>query len=653
MKPKRVPRSKTTQAGVSFWPSAALLAAGTFFFYLPLWRNGFVTWDDPVVIVDNPHLRSLDGDFFHWAFTTFLTGNWIPLTWFSLALDHQVYGLIPQGYHFTNLIVHTLNSFLVLVLVHRFLDLVKKDEKVNAPAAFLTALLFALHPIHVESVAWASERKDVLCAFFYLATLIAYLRYAADPLKITARLWACGGLFALALMAKPMAVTLPVVLLLLDLWPLKRWKKGEWKKSLLEKVPFFLLALVCGLITLLAQGEAQAFPTATGLTTAFRVMNAFRALVLYVGKMILPIGLVPFYPIPRTADYFYYRVNDLAILLVIGSLLFAWTQRRKMPAVLTALLFYLITLMPVLGLVEVGSQSMADRYTYLPSLALFLPLGWGLAFGLKERTGLRRVLTLVLAIVLGTLTWNQLAVWQDPIHFWECVTQNFPGQSQVAHKNLGDAYYQAGRYPEALRQYDTALLIPPAEAYTHNGRGMAWFALGSVDDAIQEFKTAVELKPDYALAHYNLWMAYRKKGMKAEALAEIQKETRLDPQQADGFAALGVSYAETGRSSLAVDAFQQAIDRDPANSQYPLDLASTYQQTRQWAQAVNWYQKVLELDPRSATAWFGLGDTYLSVGNFAGAVSALKKADELTPGDKNVKEKLQEAMGRLNSFSKP
>lgn len=617
------------------------LTAATVFFYLPLWRNGFVTWDDPITITGNPHLRSLDGDFFHWAFTTFLTGNWIPLTWLSLALDQRIYGLSPQGFHFTNLLFHLLNGLLVFAVSRRLLGWVTQDEKVKGPAAFLTALLFALHPLHVESVAWASERKDVLYAFFYLAAIGSYLQSVSDPKKGPGRLWVCGTFFTLALMAKPMAVTLPLVLLILDLWPLKR-------RAWLEKVPFFLLSLGTGLVTLLSQASAHAFPTAPGLTTAFRVMNAFRALILYAGKMILPIGLVPFYPIPRTADFFYYRINDLAVLLVVGSLLTAWTLRRKAPAFLTALLFYLVTLAPVLGVVEVGSQSMADRYTYLPSLALFLPLGWGMAVWLKKRTMLRRVLTLVLAVLLGILTWNQLAVWQDPIHFWGCVTVNFPGQSQIAHKNLGDAYYQAGRYPEALQQYDRALLIPPAEAFTHDGRGMTLLAMGLVDPAIAEFRKAIELNPDAALVHYHLWMAYRKKGMRSEALAEIQKGTALDPAYADEWAALGISYGETGRAEDAEKAFQQAIDRDSTQVQYFLDMASTYQQTRQWALAVQWYQKALELDPHNVLAWSGLGDTYLSVGNFAGAVSALKKADELVPDQSAIQQKLKEASAHLN-----
>lgn len=641
-----------------FWPPALVLTLLVFLAYLPLWNNNFVTWDDPLAITDNVYLRFLNGESLRWMFTTFHTGNWIPLTWLTLALDYQIHRLDPRVFHFTNLALHIANTLLVFGLCRKVLVLARRREEEQGSAAsddqdwrfwtaFLTAVLFGLHPIHVESVAWATERKDVLYAFFYLSALWLYLDYASKGAASRVKLWACGGLFLLSLMSKPMAVTLPVVFLILDFWPLRRLREGKRQQAILEKIPFFLMALALGVLTVFSQATTNAFSTLSGLTPQFRVMNAFRSLVFYLWKMILPINLVPLYPVPRDGNGLYYAQNNLAVAAVLAFTLVAWVYRRKRPSMATAWLFYLATLAPVLGIVQVGSQAAADRYAYVPSLAFFLPLA---AFLMRwaGRRNLRAGLSGVLALALGVLTWNQLGLWRDSIALWESVTAAYPDVSQIAHTNLANAYKQAGRPDDALREYDRAMAIPPPQAFTHDGKGTALLDKGLTDEAVAEFKTAIDLDPHYASPHRNLWFAYRRKGMGKEALEEIQKAVVLDPHFADAYSDLGISYGEMGQGTQAERAFQEALDLDPTNSQYLMNLATTYQREQRWEDAVAGYRKILTLDPRNIMAWYDLGNTYLLSGDYPDAAQALEAANQLAPGQKAIDQKLTEAYSKLH-----
>ncbi len=671
-----------------FWRPASVLAAVVLLAYLPLGNNGFVTWDDPLAITDNVYLRFLNRESLRWMATTFHTGNWIPLTWFSLALDYQVHRLDPRVFHFTNLALHIANTLLVFGFCRRLLFLARPTEG-NAEnpqwefwSAFLAALLFGLHPIHVESVAWATERKDVLYAFFYLSALWLYLDYGApnsrfefevlsSKLRWFLNLWFkntqnsglrirnlklvfCFLLFALSLMSKPMAVTLPAAFLALDFWPLRRWRERRWRKAVLEKIPFFLLGLIFGGLTFVSQATTHAFSTLEGLTFQFRVMNAFRSLVFYLWKMAVPLNLVPLYPVPRDGNGLYYAQNNLAMAAVLAFTLAAWVYRRKKPYLAAAWLFYLATLAPVLGIVQVGSQAAADRYTYVPSLAFFLPLAAGIMRWADQRS-LRIAVTSFFALVLGALTWNQLALWRDSITLWESVTAAYPDVSQIAHTNLANAYKQAGRPDDALREYDRAMAIPPPQAFTHDGKGTALLDEGRTGEAITEFKTAIELDPHYASPHRNLWFAYRRNGMRKEALAEIQQAAALDPHFADAFSDLGISYGEMGRGKDAEEAFQKALALDPTNTQYLMNLATTYQREHQWADAVEGYRKVLALDSGNVMAWFDLGNTDLLSGDYADAAQALQNANQLTPGQKAIERKLADVYSKLgqNNNSAP
>ncbi len=337
-------------------------------------------------ITNNVQIRRIDWDSLRWMFTNFPTGNWIPLTWLSFALNYHWGGLDPRVFHATNVLLHALNCLLVFLTCLRLMSHLPEgqaDGKASRakafglPIAFMTALLFGIHPIHVESVAWATERKDVLYAFFYLGALALYLNkpFSFEPKGF--RYWACLGLYLLALMAKPMAITLPLIFLILDGWPLGRWRLEHFK-ILKEKIPFFVPAFGALLVTVVSHKPTLSY-SQSGVEWIW-LMNAFRSLVFYPLKMLWPQGLTAYYPLPPQLTGFYLLENFCAAAAVMAVSFFAFRYRFKAPSLAAAWLFYVVTLLPVLGIIQTGSQAAADRYTYLASLGFFLPLSAGVAF---------------------------------------------------------------------------------------------------------------------------------------------------------------------------------------------------------------------------------------------------------------------------------
>ena len=504
--------------------------------YLPVLHNGFVNWDDPEAIKENPYIRDFSLPSLQWMFTTFHTGNWIPLTWLSLALDYQIGGLNPVVYHLDNLLLHGLNTVLVFFLSFQILGVAWKNRDPavqglskgrSLAAAALAALLFGLHPIHVESVAWATERKDVLCGFFYLLSLLAYLRWAGAAAGRNGKAALCLGLFVLAAMAKPMAITLPVAMLVLDYWPLGRLP-ASWREALREKIPFFLAALVFTGLAVTAQAQWNAISPEGDSGLPFRAMNAFHSLAFYLWKMILPVHLHPYYPLVPGAGAF-----SLPNLLAASAvLLVSWacfSARRIRPYWAAAWLYYLATLAPVLGLLQVGGQAAADRYTYLPSLGPCLLLGTWVVLSLRKNILLGFLFCFLIAGGLGALTWRQAGLWKDSVTLWENAAKANPGVSQLIHSNLANAYRSAGRPGDAVSEYDQAIAIGPPRAYPHDGKGVALLDKGLTEEAIREFQQAVALDPADLPAHRHLFLLYQKLGRNQEAMEEYQEAARLVP----------------------------------------------------------------------------------------------------------------------------
>jgi tetratricopeptide (TPR) repeat protein len=487
------------------------LAAFAFALYLPSLRNGFVNWDDFDYLTSNPHLGSFDWAYVQWSFTTWWHLNWHPLTWISYGIDHAVWGLNPLGFHLTNVVLHAVNSFLVFALAERLFARSAYSAGAKLAGATATAVLFAAHPLHVESVAWVSERKDVLYVAFTLLALLSYLRYVSDAPRTRARAYAATlVLFALSALAKPMAVTFPVVLLILDAWPLRRLGDAadRMRIVLIEKLPFFAVSLGVSWLTVAAQQAGGALKTGE-LPLDERVFVAVKALGFYLAKLVAPVPLVPLYPLespidPLRWDYLF------ALLAIVAISAAAVVWRRRAPALAAGWAFYLVTLLPVIGLVQVGAQAAADRYTYLPILGPLALVGAAVAEVFDARPALRAALAAVGAMVLvalSALTVVQIAVWRDSITLWEHVLGAYPG-SVTAHYNLGNEYLGRGDYPNAEAWFRRTIELQPRHVMALNELGGLAGRRSAPDEALQLYKLAIEVSPTFAQPHFNIAQIY-------------------------------------------------------------------------------------------------------------------------------------------------
>jgi len=534
-----------------------ILAAWTLLLFHPVQHYGFVTLDDGGFVFKNVRLQSgLTADGIRWAFSTTHTGNWHPLTWLTLLVDHEIFGLYPGGYHWTNLILH-LGAVVLL-----FLALNRMTGQVWAAA--LAALLFGIHPLRVESVAWISERKDVLCALFWMLTLWTYARYAE---KSTGwRYAAVTASFVAALLSKPMAVTLPLILLLLDFWPLRRLASFRfgWTEAwplLREKIPLLILSAAAALLAMPAQGRAVSSFDFLPLST--RAANAVLSFVRYLQSTFWPSGLAVFYPYDRSFSL--PEVTAAAVLIAAISTL-AWRARAKAPYLLVGWIWYLLTLLPVIGLIQVGEQARADRYTYLPHVGIILMAVWGISSWAARSERLRRIafgMGLAVAGLLSILTWVQLDAWRDGESLFRHAIAATKG-NYFAHNNLGLALMQQGRYDEAEASFTKALEISPRYASAYSNRGNSYTARGRFRDAIADYDCAIRIRPDFADAHYNLGIALLNLRDLARAQSHLQKALEYEPDMADAHNNLGVVLSLQGNIGDAARHFREALRLDPA-----------------------------------------------------------------------------------------
>jgi hypothetical protein len=496
--------------------------------YLKSLQNEFVGWDDGPYITANPFIRSLNLDFLRWAFLDFHSYNWHPLTWISHAVDYAVWGLNAFGHHLTSILLHTATTFAVFLLAARLLEIGENTSSENGHAAFLnersillagtvTSLLFGLHPLHVESVAWAAERKDLLCALFFILGIINYLKYAnlpdnespqgaLGPRFFDRRYLSALGFFLLALLSKPMAVSLPLVLLIIDWLPLGRIKSlATFRTAVVEKLPFVVLSLLSSIVTVLAQQSGKAILEEIPLST--RALVAAKSLIAYLGNMAWPVDLLPFYPYPRNVspaspEYL------AAVVVVIGITAACVVIAKRRKIWLSAWGYYVGTLVPVLGIVQVGGQSMADRYTYLPSLGPFLILGilvaWGFAivdaFAKGSRIpGIAATVVIVLLFAsMSALTVRQIGIWKSGIDLWTHVIEKEPDRVLFAYYSRGHALSKAGRYEEAIEDYSKVIALNYKEySQTYVDRGFTYMKVGKVGLALADFRKACVLGDDF------------------------------------------------------------------------------------------------------------------------------------------------------------
>jgi Tfp pilus assembly protein PilF len=634
---------------------AASVALITFAVYLPALRNGFVTWDDDIYVFENYHILSLNAAFFRWAFFDFHASNWHPLTWISHALDYAVWGLNPLGHHLTNNVLHAVNAFLVALLAGGLLRHYREritrsgqtsflSERAISIAVVATGLLFGLHPVRVESVAWVSERKDLLCALFVLLSCMAYMRYAGGrrhaagntqpatnvrnraakkhTLRADKRQAAIDNqqfpaffadkhyvaalvFFILALMSKPMAVSLPIVLLILDWHPFGRIRsvKTVWS-PLVEKIPFIALSLGSSIVTMLAQKTGGAMKALEFVPLSVRLPVAAKSLVAYLGKMLWPFDLNPYYLYPQDASFLAFGYF-FAIVLASGITIACVVLAEKHKLWLAAWGVYSVMLLPVLGIVQVGIQAMADRYTYLPSLGPFLVLGLGAAW-LSERafSGAGRelavkivsgVAAITLLGLLSFLTVKQTRVWENSMTLWGYVIEKTDQKVPFAYMNRGVAFEKAGFLDKAISDYNATIVLDPEYSQAYANRAVAYEKAGRFDQALEDYKRAVALDPSSAQTHFNLGSFYLGSGRLGEAMEQYNQAIVLNPGHADAHLNRGVILSEVGQPGKALDDYNRAIALNPNNDLAYFNRGNLFLEFRDTGRARADFRKACEL----------------------------------------------------------
>jgi protein O-mannosyl-transferase len=608
--------------------SALLISLFLIFIIAALfWRVqyfGFIHYDDFLYVTENTHVQGgLGYEGFMWAMTTSHASNWHPLTWLSLMADYELFWLNPAGYHWTNLLFHIANTVLLLLVLNGMTGALWRSVFVAA--------LFAIHPLHVESVAWIAERKDVLSAFFWMLTMGAYVRYVRHP--GLSRYLALLLAFILGLMAKPMLASLPFVLLLLDYWPLRRFRFGELSglsRLIVEKVPLFIFSGVSALVTFLVQKNAEAVASLEFLSIGTRLTNAFVSYATYVVKTFWPTGLAIFYPHPGTWSVWQVVWS---VLLVVGVTVCVVACIRRYPYGVVGWLWYLGTLVPVIGLVQVGSQAMADRYTYVPLIGLFIVVVWGVADLLRGWRYGRCVGGVAAAAVLSALvvvTWFQVQRWRDSITIFTHalkVTQN----NYFVNNNLGVALFQDGRIADAIFHFQEAARIKSdhADAYTNMGFAMAFH--GKHEEALPYYFRALQLKQNDERLHNNLANSLSNLGRLDEAIHHFREVLKIRPDYAEAHNNIGVAFARQNRLDEAIPHFRKTLRIKPDNADAENNMGSALARQGKFSEAARCFERALQLDSRSAMSHNNLGAAFMRMGRLEEAAGHFMAALGIKP----------------------
>lgn len=593
------------------WLAPLAVTAITVGAFLPALQNGFVDWDDRETLLENPHYRGLGWPQLVWAFTTFHKGHYQPLSWVSFSLDYFLWGMNPLGYHLTSLLLHSANAVFFYFIAIRLLVLalprafIPADVLLKVAAGF-AALIFAVHPLRVESVAWATERRDVLSGLFLLSAVLCYLRYTVVPEPGSGRWMWMGGaliLYLFSLLSKAIGITLPFILLVLDVYPLRRlegrpgkWFAGSARKVWWEKVPFFLLAVSFGIIALMAQREAGALMPLERHSFSQRVAQALYGIVFYLRKTLFPFGLSPLYEVKDVSLLDWpFLLSGLATLAVTICLLYF---RQRWPAGLASWIYYGLVLAPVLGVAQSGAQLVADRYTYLSCLGWAVLAGAGLFYcwqALDSRTRhWSPVPAVVLVAGLAVLTWKQVRVWHGTETLWRYTIGVIP-DSGFAHYNLATALVGKGEVDEAMEHYHRVLRIDPTYALAHYSLGNALAGKGSWNEAIDHYRRALDSDPGYAEAHNNLGIALARQGKLEEAIFHFRAALRLRPWDAKVHVNLANVLAMRGVSEEAIDHYRKALVEEPEFAEAHEELARLLARKGRREEAIEHMQEALRI----------------------------------------------------------
>lgn len=608
-----LPQSNCSISKTSIWPAALLIALVTFLVYLPALKNGFVNWDDDVYVYENLNIRSIDLAFLKWVSTAEVSSLWHPLTVISYAINYAVWKLEPWGYHLTNNLFHTFNTILVFMLVSQLLKQYGISEDRRHKATIIvgsaTSLLFGIHPLHVESVAWISERKDVLSAFFYLSSVLAYLKYVS-AINSKKRIFYTVSLisFILAIMSKPMAVSLPIVLLILDFYPLGRLTARKGFRSimsiLIEKIPFFLFSFLSSLATMWVHYSKSGLWRLDQIPFTDRVFVAIRAYIFYMVKMVLPVNLSPLYPLPAKVDFF--RIDHFGSVLFLTLIVFLsiWFLNKN-KLFFAILLYYVVALFPVIGIVQVGVQEAADRYTYLPSIGPFLLVGLGVWYCFERYSKKHTQIAMITALIfifalLINRSVKQISIWHDSITLWSYEISLYPNTAYIAYNNRGEIYRGLGDYKQALMDYNKAIEIYPNFANAYTNRGIVYYSLNNNQQAALDYTKAIEINPKFVNAYINRGMLYYKLDNYRQAIADFSKAIEIDPANAIPHYARAATYEIIENYHLAIEDYSNTVELNPLHSEAYYHRGVAYNKLGKHRQATIDYRKAASLGSKDA-----------------------------------------------------
>jgi len=591
------------------------------------WQTGnfpAVKFDDVIFTDKTPAISSgLGVEGIRWAFTSSHVANWHPVTWLSHMADVTLFGMDAGKHHLVNVAFHLLNGLLLFVALRKMTD--------RTWESYLVAALFLVHPLHVESVAWIAERKDVLSTFFWLSAILAYIRYAKKP--TLARYGVMALLFTLGLLSKQMLVTFPVTLLLLDFWPLRRHEGTPVKKLLVEKIPLIALSVAAGLVAFRVQSTFGAVMRTDFLPLEFRILNALVAWVGYLYKTVWPVGLAAYYPHPLKSVSLVKAAGAGALLMAITA---ATVRRAKRePYLAVGWIWYLVTLAPVIGLVQVGEQAMADRYTYVPLIGIFLAVVWGAAEiteRLKAPNPLRLSVAALCLLSLCAASRVQTALWRDTDVLFAhalSVTEN----NLFVHEALGDGASRAGRDNDAIAHYREAIRISGGNAVDRVALGLVLGKQGNMDEAIEQFRLAIEADPDNPDARYNLAVALERTGRGEEAGPQFDNAFKNPPTDPAALNNIGLALARAGRLRDAAATFAGALRTVPEDPESNYNMAVALEKMGRKSEAWPHFTKALKLGAFDAEGHKKLGIALISLGRLEDAEKKFRTAIRLSPND--------------------
>ncbi|MGO9148021.1 MAG: tetratricopeptide repeat protein [Desulfomonilia bacterium] len=639
--PKRYHRS------LCFEVLICLLLAGVIFFvYWQVTSFDFINFDDEIYIENNHSIEhGINFESIKWAFSSFgYASNWYPMTWISHMLDIQLFGMHPGMHHLTSVIFHILNTILLLIVLDKMTGSLWKSTVVAA--------LFALHPLHVESVAWISERKDVLSTFFWMLTMLSYYWYVQH--RSSHRYIIVVLIYILGLLSKPMLVTLPFVLFLLDFWPLKRWgfdqslhtntnEKGKihtdvWRSRrsflIIEKIPLIMLALISSGVTFYTQRKFGAMIALADVQFGTRISNAITSYVIYLRNMIWPFNLSIVYPYPDAFNPLLVILHALLLLCISAFVLFS---SRRYPYLVVGWLWYIGTLVPVIGIVQVGEQSMADRYTYIPLIGIFIMVVWGLVDlhgHFRYRKVALGVTSIIVLALLAWCAWVQVGFWNNSETIFRHAL-NITKNNYVVHRNLGEALLIHGDNEGAIRQYQEYLCIKPNSIEVHTILGDTLLREGNLDEAIMQYLEVLRINPHKPEIFNNLGTAYLLKGNIKKAIKYFRESVHYKPDYATAMSNLKVAIAQLKLLDL-ISNIQSSMKADPQNPTLHMRLGEIYHQQGEYDKAITQYQEAISIHPKFIKAMNGLVLIYSSQQEFTKALDVLQSMRQIEPNSPDV-----------------